>query len=235
MAAFERIFGVKSSSIKETCVLLPFLKRSVSEAFGIKTLSKGVLFAAANADKFTLIHTGMGPFFVGDALLYLSETPCRKVILFGSCGSTGLNPTLSVSALVTPRHCYSLESFSEMLSEIKTRWPIYSPDRKLLRKFLGAFKEDVKEVTCATVGSLKLEEERADLFKKKSVDVLDLECSAFFAAARYTGLAALALFYVTDVITDKPFYEPLKPDEKTRLFASMKKAAVIIRTFIEGL
>jgi purine-nucleoside phosphorylase len=73
------------------------------------------------------------------------------------------------------------------------------------------------------------------LFKKKSVDVLDLECSAFFAAARYTGLAALALFYVTDVITDKPFYEPLKPDEKTRLFASMKKAAVIIRTFIEGL
>lgn len=57
------------------------------------------------------------------------------------------------------------------------------------------------------MSSLKLEEDRHEWLIQQGVDVVDMECSAFFSAAQYAHLSALAVFYVTDIIKDRPFYK----------------------------
>ena len=46
-----------------------------------------MLYSAGSNNHFSLIHTGIGPALLGDAVLYLKEAPCKNLILFGSCGA----------------------------------------------------------------------------------------------------------------------------------------------------
>jgi purine-nucleoside phosphorylase len=66
---------------------------------------------------------------------------------------------------------------------------------------------------------------------KKNIDVVDMECSAFFSASSYTGLKAMALFYVSDIIKEKPFYKTLKPALKTKLSAAIEKSINLLEAF----
>ena len=92
---------------------------------------------------------------MGDAVLYLDHTPCRNIVLFGSCGAVdGLN----IGDLVLPYACYALESFSQMLLERRGKRKVFYPDEHLLKTFWQANQElPIKKVKCLTVSSLKLE------------------------------------------------------------------------------
>ena len=88
MNKFETLFGVKESTIKSTCIITPFLRKGLLKDFGIKNFSKGKLYSTGNSELLTLICTGMGAALTGDAVLYLNNTSCKNIILFGSCGLT---------------------------------------------------------------------------------------------------------------------------------------------------
>jgi len=234
MTKFEALFGISKSEIQNTCILMPILNKAAILGFGIDKLHRGKLYTSTNTKNFTLINTGIGAGFNGDAVLYLAETNCKNIVLFGSCGLTTGNSC--IGNLVAPIKCYKMESFTDMLLK-KTKPKIFYPDKKLLGDFLE-FSDKlcpglIQKVTCVTLGSLKLEEENIRLFKEKAIDIVDMECSAIFSAANYLGLKAMALFYVTDIINKKPFYMPLSAEDSSTLTGSIKNAADILYQFIK--
>ncbi len=206
--------------------MLPLVNKEILAAFGIKALKRGKLYGCAKGESFTFIHTGMGAGFVGDAILYLEETPCKNLFLFGSCGSTG---TFKLGDIVTPSVAYSDESFSNSLLEKNNNLSFY-PSKELLEEFIG--DGAVKTAVCQTVSSLKLEEIRLDILRRKGVDVVDMECSAFFCAANYIKRCAVSLFYVYDEINSLPFYEKRNSKEQKLLEASIKISAKILLNFL---
>jgi purine-nucleoside phosphorylase len=234
MIKFENLFGMPGSDVKKTCVLMPFLTKDSLNYFGIEEFSRGKIYGSGNSENFTLIRAGLGPSLSGDAVLYLKDTPCENLILFGSCGSVNEENDLTIGSMASPESSYSLESFSDVLLRNKKNWKSFSADQELLERFLCSGQtRNVKKVKCATMGSLKLEEEYLDLFKQKSVQTVDMECSAFFSASLHARKKAIALFYVSDIINKKPFYADLGKEDKTNLSSAVKSAADILCEFIK--
>ncbi|MFH1440983.1 MAG: hypothetical protein ABIH18_02940 [Candidatus Omnitrophota bacterium] len=234
MNKFEALFGIKASEVKKNCILLPLVQKDVLKQFKLKDFKKGKLFSSGNSDFWTLINTGIGPAWTGDAVLYLKETPCSNIFLFGSCGLVSEKNGLSIGSLVSPVKCFSNESFSDMLLKGVREERIYYPARELYERFMGVNRNaGIKEITCSTLASLKLEEDMLDYFSAKGIDLVDMECSAFFSAASFSGLNALAFFYITDIIKKKPFYTSLEPELKTKLVSSVKESANILCEFIK--
>jgi purine-nucleoside phosphorylase len=231
MTKFKALFGIKESEIKDTCVLMPLLFKGALDLFGVKDLLRGKIYSSGNAKHFTLINTGIGPGFTGDAVLYLADTACKNIILFGSCGLVKPCDSLDIGSIVTPVECFAMESFTNLLlknHDFKT----FYPDEKMVKSFLDTNK-NVQKVTCATLGSLKLEEENLDLFVRRNIQAVDMECSGLFSAAQYKNLKAMALFYISDIIGKKPFYEKSSREDQTRLLSSIKSAIKSICCFIK--
>ncbi|MFC1666460.1 hypothetical protein ACFL0P_01120 [Candidatus Omnitrophota bacterium] len=234
MTEFQKLFGAKETHIKETCILLPLLRKDILRQLGVKEFLRGRLYGSGNSNAFTVIHTGVGPAFSGDVALYLSQTRCQNMILFGSCGLVKEKDGLRIGSLVTPSKAYALEGFTEMLLKDKKDWNSFHPDTTLIENFLSSNKDrDIKKTLCATLGSLKLERDYVDLFNKKEVETVDMECSALFSASKHTGKRAMAFFYITDIINKKPFYVALEAEDKKTLSSSIKTAARILCEFIE--
>lgn len=206
---FESLFGILPANIQENVLLLPFIPKGFLKSLGLEKLSKGRLYASANISGTTVIQTGMGTPLVGDAVLYLKETNCRNIFLLGSCGALRSTEDLNIGTGVLPEKCMAFESFSEFLLE-ENKPKLFYPNSKLMEAFSQFAKNlNLLRVTCATVSSLKLEEDRHDRLLKEGIDVVDMECSAFFSAASYSGLSALAFFFVSDIVKERPFYEEL--------------------------
>jgi purine-nucleoside phosphorylase len=205
MTKFEILFGIKASEVTNTCVLLPLTGKGILENLGVKKLLKGKLYASGQAKDFTVIVTGMSTGLAGDAVLYLKETRCQNIILFGSCGLVRSKSGTNIGTLVSPVISHAMESFTDMLLDKKTGWKDFPADKKLMENFLKRYG-NIKKATCATLGSLKLEEGMTGLFKEKGINVVDMECSGVFSAALHIKRKAIALFYITDIINEKPFY-----------------------------
>lgn len=221
---------MRPGQVRKNCILLPCANKDILAGFGIKSLGRGKLYGCADAGDFTLIHTGMGVGLVGDAVLYLKETSSYNVVLFGSCGSVG---SLGIGRLVLPVRCLAQESFTEMLKHRNQESRVFYPDHDLTEALLGVDQDSlVKKVTCMTISSLKLEEERAMDLRGEGIDVVDMECSAFLSAAQSVKLKAFGLFYVSDVVKEKPFYEVLNQKDKKLLQLSIEKAAGMLCDFM---
>ena len=233
MKDFEVLFGITTQEVRGTCLLMPFISKDALQRFGIRRFARGKLYGAGNSRNFTLIHSGLGPALTGDALLYLKDTGCKNVILFGSCGLLAQNNGLGIGSLVSPIKAYSLESFSRMLSDQDIASDVYYPDKKLLEDFISSANGATKQISCATVSSLKLEEERKGAWLKQGIEAVDMECSAFFAAASHCGFSSIALFYVTDIIGVKPFYQEIGAKDKAAILTAKKKAAGLLCKFIK--
>lgn len=234
MSQFEAIFGIKNKQVQKNCILVPLIPKIILSEFKVKKILRGKLYGVADTKDFTLIHTGIGACFVGDAVLYLKETPCQNIILFGCCGLVKEKAGLSLGSLVSPFKCHAQESFSEMLLEGLKEEEVFYAHQGLFESFTKANHErGLREATCATISSLKLEEGMLDAFIEKDIDVVDMECSALFAASNFVGLKAIALFFISDIIKKRPFYTRLSPLLKLRLSSSIKTAAKMLCEFIK--
>lgn len=222
MTKFEALFGIKASQVQKNCILMPMLPKGILNDFRINKLNRGRIYGAGNSDSLTLIHTLIGPAFTGDAVLWLKETKCENIILFGACGGVQETKDLTVGSLVAPKKCFSNESFADFL-KTHSMAKCFSADKIIFSKLINAAA--AKEVNCSSIPSLKLEESMTKIFIKNKIDVVDMECSACFAAAKHTGLKAAALFYVSDVINKYSFYRPLSADRKEKLTSAIKTAA----------
>ena len=233
MDVFEALFGIKKEQVKQTCIVMPLVTKETIKLLEIGPLRHGRLYSAGNTEHATFIRTGVGPTFVGDAVLYLEKTSCKNVILYGSCGLLESAPNLDIGSLVLPHTCYALESFSKMLSYQDICLDGYYPDKELYQSFSNLDKEEhLSDTICASLGSLKLEDQFKDLLQQLSVQIVDMECSAFFSAARFVKKRALAFFYVNDIIGEKPFYEQYSAEDKQRLSKGIQLGLQTLREFV---
>lgn len=232
MSNFKTLFGMEPSLIQKTCVIVPFLVPGLLRIMGIDSLKKGKLFATANTDTFTLIKAGIGTLFVGDAVLYLTETACRKIFFFGACGLVKETDRLTMGSLVSPHECMAFEGFTDVLLKHTDKITVHYPDQELYQSFLNTEPGyHIQPVTAMSIGSLKCEESHKGLFDKKGIEVVDMECSAFFSAATSIKRRAVGLLYVTDIIAKKPFFESWEPNDKSRIDHAIQTACAAIQLF----
>lgn len=234
MDTFETLFGIKKELVKKTCVLLPLLSRDILKQFGVRELSRGKIYSSGNSAHFTLIRTGVGPAFAGDAVLHLGDTACGNIILCGSCGLVESSTGLRIGSLLSPSAAYAAESFTNLLESDSRSWKAYYPDRSVHDQLLNSYgPAGIENGTCLSIGSLKLQDSMRQILKGKAIRVVDMECASVFAAAAHTGLRAAAVFYVTDVIGEKPFHAELSREDAAILSSSVKNAVRILCEFIE--
>lgn len=232
MTEFEALFGIKANKVKKNCILMPMFPKGILDDFKAANLVRGKLYSCAHGRNFTLIHTLMGPAFVGDAVLWLKETSCRNIILFGSCGLIRQRHGLTLGSVVSPLKVYSNESFSMFLEKHSTLRVAY-PDKNLFDKLVNEIGPT--KVICSSMPTLKLEKRMLGISSKINIDVMDMESSACFKAASYIGLKAVALFYVVDVINDYPYYKDLELVKKEELSLVIKKSARDLCDFLANL
>jgi len=225
MTAFRSLFGIDRTSIKETAVLLPAPYKAFLSEINDLRANKGKLYKTMTYSDITFICTGIGPAMSGDAVLYLKDTPCKRVILFGTCGLASLNSGLRLGDIVLPLKCFELESFSRML-ELRLPEAFLIPDKTITAQISADFC--IHPVTVITAGSLKLESDYSDILPAGDPVVFDMEFSAVLSAAKSSCLPCAAIFVISDMIGDQPFYSDLNDTDKESMAGSFKKAAELI-------
>jgi len=224
MDTFKKLFGIEKSLIKPDCILTPL--NEVDLFAGPRTLerARGDYFRVADSQHASIIGTHYN-LLAGDCVLNLADSPCRNIYLFNCCGGIGGG----IGAAYSVRKAFDFESFSRMLAE-KEGADCYHPDAGLAEDFSSY--SGLAEGTCATVGSLALEETYLPRFRALGVDCLDMECSAVFSASKKTGKRALALLHVSNRVPDKPWHEQLDHRDLQRLGRSRKDLAALLMGFI---
>lgn len=210
MDTFRKLFGVGREDIQEDCILTPLDETSLFPG----ERARGDYFSVTRLPGASVLGTRYS-LLAGDCVLHLKDTPCRRLYLFNCCGGLGLEVGTSLLVL----KAYDFEGFSRMLAG-RSPADCQEGDRELGVRFAG-----LREGLCATVGSLALEAARLPLFRELGVDCLDMECSAVFSAARAAGKRALALFYVSNRVPDKPWHEQLDAREVAALGRARKALA----------
>jgi purine-nucleoside phosphorylase len=232
ISRFKHLFGHGPQEIRKTCLLMPMLPKGILPALGIKNFIRGRIYASGSNRFLTLIQTGVGASFLGDAVLELLPTPCQNLIIFGSCGIIQQTAALQIGSLIIPSKSYALESFSQLLiPKISLPQPIY-PDRELLKLFLKHCAQHyVPQANCIAFGSLKLEDNFKEFFLRNNIEIVDMESAALFSAAKHINRKALALFYATDILGIKPFFSPRSISERTSIQMAISKGINLIKSF----
>ncbi len=231
MNKFQALFGIEQKKIRKNILLLPFVPAKTLEIFGLKTLSNGRPFAAASTDTLSIIRTNIGASFVGDAVMYMKDSPAENIFLLGSCGLFNKKFGSHIGSLVTPTTVYGLESFSDIITHrLQPASPVH-PDGELLRSFIETTKLNLVSTTCVSFGSLYFESTHAHAFDRLNADVIEMECSALFHAAKETGKRAMALLYITDILGEKAFYNEPAPSDKKSLTDAISQACHAVDLF----
>jgi uridine phosphorylase len=231
MSVFRILFGIEEKEVRSCCVVMPLIAPGILEQCGVGKPACGRLYAAASNSHLTVIAARVGAGFVGDAVLYLKDTGCRTVFLFGSCGLVKQTARLRIGATVVPSSCRAQESFSRTLAGERIPVGTVSPDARLYASFRRFAAGKAVGVRCLTVSSLKLEEQALPEYLKAGIEAVDMECSAFFAAAAHAGLRSLALFYASDILKVKPFYRAQRAAERYALTSGIRTAADLLIGF----
>ena len=229
MKTFQKLFSIDPKQIKQDVIITPFLSPNLFKQKPDATSKKGLFFEVLSEEKFSVVRCGMGTVFVADAVLYLRQTRCKRVYFLGSCGSVS---SLALGDVVVAQKAFAYESFTEIINNKFPKTNV-GPDKELIRSFQKYNKGKYKEATLATVCSLCLEEERVFPFKKNNIQAVDLEVSAFYSAAKYSGLSALAILYVTDVVKEKPFYRKFTTGESELIRDSRTQAISMLCRYLE--
>jgi len=224
MDTFKKLFGIEKSLIKPDCILSPLNEVDLFAGSRTGERARGDYFRVADSRYATIIGTRYN-LLAGDCVLSLADSPCRNIYLFNCCGGVGVG----IGAAYSVRKAFDFESFSGMLAG-KEPAACYLPDAELAGEFSSY--SGLPEGTCATVGSLALEETHLPRFRTLGVDCLDMECSAVFSASKNTGKRALALLYVSNSVPEKPWHEHLNRRDIQRLGKSRKDLAALLMGFI---
>jgi len=219
---FQILFGTPAEEIKELCVLIPFPLPILQKAIGANHPAKGKIYTTFSGERITLICSPMGAAFCGDAVLWLKDTPCQRLIFVGSCGSLKSPDEFPLGSIVLPEECYDLESFSSLLKEIEWK-DAHNPDKELL-----ASLPSVQTVRSTTLGSLVQEQRIFPQLLDKGIEVVDMECSAVYSAGKSAGIKTLSLLFVSDYLKGKTFFNPKTAQEKEIIKSSLHQIAEII-------
>ncbi|MDD5656748.1 MAG: hypothetical protein PHF00_05780 [Elusimicrobia bacterium] len=225
MDAFKKLFGVEKARLQPDCIISPLDEVELFAGPGPVQRARGDYFRVANVPRATVIGTRYS-LLAGDCVLGLADSPCRNVYLFNCCGGVDVG----IGAAFSVRAAFNFESFSGMLAGAEAAaCPL--ADARLAEAFASFSR--LPAGTCATVGSLALEESFLPRFRALGVNCLDMECSAVFSAAEKAGKRALALLYVSNRVPDKPWHEQLDRADILRLGRARRDLAALLTGFIK--
>lgn len=224
------VFGCRPEQVAERVVVTPFLplrafRREVegepvdlSPPFFYKGFT-----ASFGGRPVTVLHAGVGPSRVGDCLGFLSLTPARRILFAGAVGGLaeahaigdGFLPVAAADGEGYAR--YARESFGEVARSAPCL-PCASPLGERLGAFLAGRGWTVHRGRVFTVGAITFETEaNLRLLARLGYDALEMELSAFYAAAGRYGLEAAALTYVSDLPLRSDLWAPKSASEQEAL------------------
>ncbi|MDD3065443.1 MAG: hypothetical protein PHI20_01400 [Endomicrobiaceae bacterium] len=229
MSELLSYFGIESKNIKKTCVICQSSDQTLFSELGPAETFTGLFAKVNNYESATIIST-KNNFLVGDIVLYLKDTACENIVLFGSCGGAG---EVKIGDKLIVKKVFNFESFSEML-EMKRNPDSYYPSASLVGEFLlKNSKLDIQHVKCATTSSLFLEKKYKDWFSKNKINAVDMECSSVFSASCSINKKAIALFYITDIVgVNEPFGNDVEQSQKSAILKARQALAKSICNFI---
>lgn len=232
----EVVLGCAPDDIAQDVILTPFLSL---EAFrkrlspeGRVELSPPFFFQGVTGvhrgRRVTAIRTGVGPSRVGDCLSVLALTPARRVVFVGAVGA--LHPDWAIGDFFLPLEAadgegftrYLLQSFGEVIAGaalIGCRGGLEGALAEALRR-RGAC---LREGRVFTIGSVAVEsQENLRALAGAGFDAVEMELSAFYAAARHHGMESAALTYVSDLPLRSSLWEDKTNDEKDGLRKALR-------------
>ena len=218
---FKILYGIEPHDIQPTVVIMPFDIPQATTHLGIPKLTPGRLFAGGQGPGITLIRSGMSAGFVGDCILWLKDTPCKKILFLGTCGLIRHKNDLSIGSVLAPQTVYALESFSAIVTD-SVQEPARLPVDNL-------FDRTIPPCSCASFASLHEEARYRPTFERLGIDVIEMECSAFFLAASKIDRRAGALLIVSDILGDKDICFNLSAENKKRLAEGINQACATIK------
>ena len=223
---FKNFFGVPHGSIKQNCVIC----QSYDLSLFADSCANGFFVKTANAGRATVIAL-KNNFLAGDAVLYLKNTACKNIFLFGSCGGCG---DVESGDLMMIDKAYNFESFSKMLS-FDANPEFSASSQELTAEFYKKNPyEDLIKTNSACVSSLMLEASYIGWFKENGVCAIDMESSVVFSAAKKIGAQAACFMYAADHIEKNPAGKILQDAAKKKISSARKKLAAMITDFINA-
>ncbi len=224
---FKLIYGISPKSIQKTCVIMPFDIPGAAAALGVTHMTSGKIFSCGQGKNLTLIRSGMSAGFVGDCVLWLKDTPCHEIFFLGTCGIFERKAGLDIGTVLAPVHIYPFESFSAIACGHMDEHKPIRADHTLLNK-AGL---DIPRVDCVSFASLHEEGKHINLFLKLGAEAIEMECAAFFTAARKISRASSALLVASDIVGDKDLCFNLTPHNKKNLAEGISQACKAIISF----
>lgn len=220
MASFIDLFGIDESEVRDTCVLSPFLYKGLTANFGLGNLAKGARYASASTDSITLIHTQIGALQVGDCVLHLKKTNCKRVVLFGACGA--VNNHHKIGTIVTPKRAYNYESFSTLINDEYIVPDHYKADDALIDQ------THCTHPYCASLGSVNLEKDYILRLKQNEIEIVDMETCALYAACEQSFLHGISVLYVTDHIEKSDVFDKKSAADYCHISEAQNKCVEMI-------
>ena len=224
------VLGCRPGDVAEDVVVSPFLPLRVFQRH-LETIGhnlnppffyKGVSGTFAGRPV-TVIVTGVGPSRVGDCLGFLSLTPARRVLFAGALG--GLRPEHSIGDLFLPLSAADGEGYTRYVSrpfaevaESARPTPCSGGLEAALAAFLRARGHTLREGRVFTVGSIAFESrENLQTLVRLGYDGLEMELSAFYAAADHHGFEAAAVTYISDLPVRSSLWQAKSAGEEEAL------------------
>jgi len=224
------VFGCATEDIAPSVVLSPFVplksfRRHLSTVTAELTPAffyKGVTGVFAG-QPVTILHTGVGPSRIGDCLAFLSLTPARQVCFAGAVGA--LNAQYSIGAFCIPTVVADGEGYSHYcrapFAELAAAAPVVTcaaAGGDHWQSLLAAEALPLHHSRVFTIGSIAFESpENLRTLLALGYDAVEMELSAFYAAAAYHGLLAAALTYVSDLPLSRSLWQEKTPAEEEAL------------------
>jgi purine-nucleoside phosphorylase len=229
------VFGCRSEDVAEDVIVTPFVpltafRRHVSAE--VTELSPPFFYRGFTGTfagrRVTVLLTGVGPSRVGDCLSFLALTPGRRVLFAGAVG--GLSPDHAIGDWFLPTVAADGEGYSryrdgDFEEAVRGARSIscaggLEPD---LAAYLRGRGLTVREGRVFTIGAVAFESrENLELLARSGFDALEMELSAFYAAAAHHGFQAAALTYVSDLPLRSSLWAPKSPQAEEALRATWR-------------
>jgi purine-nucleoside phosphorylase len=223
--------GCAPHEVAHSVIVTPFIPlkpfRKCLEGEVVRALAPAFFFKGFTAEhcgkEVTVILTGVGPSRVGDLVSILSLTAAKEVLFAGAVG--GLAPEWKIGDWFVPTEAADAEGYTryvqEPFADTVARAPLISCDgglEKALEEFLRKRMITPRTGRVFTIGSIAFEsEENLRHLAGSGFDALEMELSAFFAAARHHDLRAAALTYVSDLPLGSSLWQKKSQEENEAL------------------
>jgi purine-nucleoside phosphorylase len=222
---FKKFFAISPEEFSENCIIC----QSSDLSLFADNARNGLFVKTAKIKNATIIGL-RNNFAAGDSVLFLENTPCRNIILFGSCGVCG---DIDLGSPIAVEKSYNLESFSKMALCKSERSFEYSNASKEFNENFFAKNPNLNfiKTNSACVNSFILQPQYLDFFKEKNIGAVDMESSIVFCAAKIAKINAACFMYASDHIEKYPLGKNLAEPSKKRIGNTRKKLAKAIAEF----